>query len=111
MHGHLRSTFLLAVMLVGAACASLSGQKAHELVDAGAVLVDVRSPEEFAQGHIDGALNIPIGELEQRMGELPKEKDIVLYCRSGARSSRGRSMLTNAGYAKVHNLGAMSNWR
>jgi rhodanese-related sulfurtransferase len=84
---------------------------ARALVQKGAVLVDVRTPEEFAAGHIAGALNIPVQELDARKGELPKDKDLVLYCRSGARSARGREMLLAAGYQKVHNLGAMSNWK
>jgi rhodanese-related sulfurtransferase len=69
------------------------------------------TPEEFAAGHLDGAINIPIDDLDARKGELKKDADIVLYCRSGGRSERGRALLAAAGYTKVHNLGAMSNWK
>lgn len=105
---------LLAAGLATSACASgpeIPATDAKALVQKGAVLVDVRTPEEFSAGHIDGALNIPVSDLEARKGELPKDKDIVLYCRSGARSGRGRELLLAAGFKKVHNLGAMTNWK
>lgn len=89
----------------------VSNSEARRLVEAGARLVDVRTPQEFAAGHIPGAVNIPVQDFERRMGELTgKERPIVLYCRSGARSSRAARMLKSAGYAEVHDLGAMSRW-
>jgi rhodanese-related sulfurtransferase len=89
----------------------VSGADARRLVEAGARLVDVRTPEEFATGHIPGAINIPVQELERRMGELErKEQPVVLYCRSGNRSGRAARMLESNGYASVHDLGAMSRW-
>lgn len=82
---------------------------ARRLVELGALLVDVRTPEEFSAGHIDGAVNIPLQALDRRMGELgPKDRSIVVYCRSGNRSSRARRMLESAGFSAVHDLGAMS---
>jgi phage shock protein E len=87
------------------------GAEAHRLVEQGARLVDVRTRNEFADGHISGALNIPVQELEQRMRELgSSDQSIVVYCRSGARSSRASRMLKSAGYSAVHDLGAMSRW-
>jgi rhodanese-related sulfurtransferase/rubrerythrin len=59
------------------------------------VLIDVRQPEEYTKGHIPGALLIPLGELPERMGELPTDKDIILYCRSGKRS-RGAAILVGS---------------
>lgn len=89
----------------------VGSSEAHRLAEAGARLVDVRSPEEFATGHLPGAVNIPVQDLERRMGELEaKSRPVVVYCRSGARSSRAARMLKNAGYAEVHDLGAMSRW-
>lgn len=85
--------------------------EAKALVEGGALLLDVRSPEEFRGGHIEGAVNIPVDELESRLGELtPPQEPIVLYCRSGARSSRAAGMLKQRGYARVHDLGPMSAW-
>lgn len=91
--------------------ASVSGSDARRLVEAGALLVDVRTPAEFGGGHIAGAINIPVQELEPRMSELrDKGRPIVLYCRSGSRSATAARVLSGAGYTDVHNLGAMSNW-
>jgi phage shock protein E len=82
------------------------------LINNGALLVDVRSPAEFAAGHIPGARNIPVDELERRVSELGDPSTaIIVYCRSGARSGSARSVLKGRGYSRVHNLGAMSNWK
>lgn len=90
---------------------TISGAQARQLVDQGARLVDVRSPEEYAGGHIDGAVNIPVGQIEARASELgDKHGSIVVYCRSGARSSRAKAALESAGFTAVENLGAMSSW-
>jgi len=72
------------------------------------LLVDVRSLAEFADGHITGARNIPLQEIEQRLRELPKEKEIVLYCRSGNRSGMALRMLQSAGYQNVYNAGGLN---
>lgn len=95
------------------AAGGVSGDEAKQLVQRGAVLLDVRTPQEFAAGHIDGARNIPVQELEQKLSALPAQKSapIVVYCRSGARSAKAASVLRNAGYTEVHDLGAMSNWK
>lgn len=77
-------------------------------------LLDVREPAEFAQGlgHIDGALLLPLGQLETRLAELPRERPIVTVCRSGARSARAAAMLAKAGFDQVANLrGGMLRWR
>jgi rhodanese-related sulfurtransferase len=89
----------------------VSGSEARRLVAAGARLVDVRTPGEFAAGHLPGAVNIPVQELDRRMAELDaKDRPIVLYCRSGNRSGQAARMLESAGYSQVHDLGAMSRW-
>jgi len=59
------------------------------------LLVDVRQPDEYLKGHLSGSILIPLGELSERMGELPVDKDIVFYCRSGQRS-RGAALLTGS---------------
>ena len=88
-----------------------SGTQARELVQAGARLVDVRTPAEFASGHLPGAINIPVQELADRLGELqPKDTPVVLYCRSGRRSSSAARTLKSAGFAVVHDLGSMGRW-
>ncbi|MFB1481788.1 rhodanese-like domain-containing protein [Corallococcus sp. RDP092CA] len=87
------------------------GAEAHQRVAAGATLVDVRTPEEFAAGHLPGAVNIPVEELPRRLAELGSpEKPFVIYCRSGARSSRAEHLLRERGFQDVFNLGPMSAW-
>lgn len=89
----------------------ISGPVAKKLVEDGARLVDVRSPGEYAGGHIDGAVNIPVQELSERVAELaPNDKPIVVYCQSGMRSASAARFLRAAGFKSVHNLGAMRSW-
>lgn len=103
-----------ALLLVLTGCAVgplISEPDAKALVGRGALLIDVRTPEEYGSGHLVGARNIPLHELEVQKDGLPRNTDIVLYCRSGSRSARARAMLRAAGFSRVHNLGAMSNWK
>jgi rhodanese-related sulfurtransferase len=89
----------------------ISSSEARQWVAGGARLIDVRTPGEFGSGHIDGARNIPVSEIGARTAELqPLDKPIVLYCASGARSAMAARSLRAAGFKKVRNLGAMSNW-
>lgn len=90
----------------------VSREEARRLVDEGALLLDVRSPSEHAAGHIERSMNIPVGELEQRLQALPadKSKAIVVYCRSGARSAAAARLLKQHGYTAVHDLGSISRW-
>ena len=89
----------------------VSGPEARKLVADGARLVDVRSPEEYAAGHIDGAVNIWVSQLTEHLSELePKDKPIVLYCHTGMRATRAANILRNAGFTQVHNVGGMSDW-
>jgi phage shock protein E len=88
-----------------------TGAYARQLVQAGARLVDVRTPGEFAAGHLPGAVNIPLQQLDDRLAELePKGSPVVLYCRSGHRSGNAARTLKSAGFAAVHDLGSMSRW-
>jgi phage shock protein E len=88
-----------------------SGAKARELVQSGAILLDVRSPQEFSGEHVTGALNIPVHELPRRIAELgPPSQTVVVYCHSGARSASAAGFLRQAGFHTVHDMGAMFNW-
>jgi len=85
--------------------------EAHQLVDAGARLVDVRTPGEFAAGHLPGAINIPVQDLDARLSELrPFDGALVVYCRSGHRSGNAARTLKSAGFTAVRDLGPMSRW-
>jgi sulfur-carrier protein adenylyltransferase/sulfurtransferase len=70
------------------------------------LLVDVREDWEWAVSSLadKGAIHLPLKELEDRMDELPRDRDLVLYCRSGARSHRGARLLRDAGFPRVRNL-------
>ena len=84
-----------------------SNGEARRRVAAGAVLLDVRTPGEFSEGHLQGARNIPVQELANRLAELPKGSDVVVYCRSGGRSAVARQMLEGRGHT-VLDVGPMS---
>jgi phage shock protein E len=75
------------------------------------VLIDVRTREEFASGHIAGAINIPVEEVSQRLAEFPTDQPVVLYCRSGNRSAQAANILTNAGYNGLYDLGGIIDWQ
>ena len=91
--------------------ARIEGPQAKRLVDEGALLLDVRTAGEYDGGHLPGAVNIPVDRLADGMRQLPDpDRVIVVYCRSGVRSSRAAGLLRRAGFATVHDLGGMSNW-
>ena len=75
-------------------------------------VLDVRTPQEFAEGHVPGAVNVPHDQLASRLGEVPKDKDVVLYCRSGRRSTLAGDVLAANGYTRVSHLeGDMQAYR
>jgi len=73
-------------------------------------LLDVRQPEEFRSGHIQGARLIPLGELRQRINELPKNREILCVCHSGSRSQAATRQLNAAGYQVINLNGGMIAW-
>lgn len=75
----------------------------------GALVLDVRTAEEFRQGHLQESLNLPLGSLSSRMGELPKNRAIITVCASGMRSGMARRQLLKAGFQEVHNGGPWQN--
>ena len=82
----------------------------RQLVEQGALLLDVRTPAEFSEGHGSRALTIPVQELAARLGEVgPTTRPVVVYCRSGGRSASATALLRQAGY-KVKDIGPMSAW-
>ena len=78
-------------------------------INADAVLVDVRTPEEYKDGHIPGSQNVPLRQLD-KVEEMIKNKDTVLYvyCQSGARSRQAANYLQRMGYSNVHNIGGIA---
>jgi phage shock protein E len=82
----------------------------REKIKAGALVVDVRTPAEYSSGHFKGAVNIPLAELPHRVSEFgEKNKAIVVYCRSGNRSSKARKFLIDQGYTDVINGGSIKD--
>lgn len=78
------------------------------------LLLDVRTPEEYAAGFVPGARNVPVGELEARLLELEPEaeSEIIVYCERGGRAERAVQILRDAGFSRVRLLdGSMSRWR
>jgi len=73
-------------------------------------LVDVRTPEEYAAGHLPTAINLPVSEIGSRPPTDDKSALIVVYCASGARSARSKSILEALGYTAVVDFGAISRW-
>jgi rhodanese-related sulfurtransferase len=91
--------------------ATVSVADAAKLRDDGALVLDVREPAEWAQGHIPGATLIPLGDLAARLGELGRDRPIVVVCRTGNRSAQGRDILLGAGFPAVTSLdGGMTEW-
>ncbi|WP_313641859.1 rhodanese-like domain-containing protein [Paenibacillus sp.] len=75
------------------------------------LLIDVREPVEYKSGFIPGAKNIPLSQLEQRLAEIPKDRDVLLYCRSGMRSKSATRILGKHGYTRLAHLqGGVSSW-
>jgi len=114
----------IAVILTG--CNSTSTNKivkvnqeeVIELIDGGAILIDVRSLTEFNQGHIDGAINIDVQSilevedvLTYNNSSINKNKKIIVYCRSGSRSNSAAEKLVDLGYNYVYDFGSMDNWK
>ncbi|MCC7297096.1 MAG: rhodanese-like domain-containing protein [Bacteroidia bacterium] len=77
----------------------------------GAVILDVRTKGEFQQGHIAGAVNIPLDQLGSSIGKLKKEKAIITCCASGMRSAAAKNLLRKQGFAQVENGGSWQNLR
>jgi rhodanese-related sulfurtransferase len=80
-------------------------------VEAGALLLDVRNPDEWQAGHAEGATWIPMQELAERQDELPTNRDIVVVCKVGGRSARVAEALVAAGYDAINVAGGLDAWQ
>jgi rhodanese-related sulfurtransferase len=117
-----RPLALLPLALALAACsaaapeASISGPTLAERLgsDAPPLVLDVRTPEEYASGHVPGALNLPHDELGGRLPEIEGRRgdEVVVYCERGGRAAAAEDLLRRAGFSRVRHLeGDMSGWR
>ena len=82
-----------------------AARQAWPMIEQGALLIDVRTREEFARGHIDGALHIPYQEIDKLMSAIgtDKTRPVVVYCRSGNRSGKSKVALEAKGYTNIFN--------
>lgn len=85
--------------------------QAAQMQSEGAFILDVRQPDEWTEGHIEGATLIPLDELGNRLNEIPKDSKVVVVCRSGNRSAQGRDLLLLNGFTQVTSMaGGMNAW-
>lgn len=82
----------------------------NEKLEEGGQLIDVRSPIEFNQGALQGAVNIPIENFQHHVDGIDNSKPVLLYCRSGARSEMVKRYLEKLGYDQVHNIGGINRF-
>ncbi|PKL18260.1 MAG: rhodanese-like domain-containing protein [Spirochaetae bacterium HGW-Spirochaetae-5] len=112
--------FLLLIVTAAAAvfvflsfksgCGLDSRAAVKELIDNGALVVDVRTPEEYAAGHYENSVNIPLGELESKIDLFgSKDNNIVVYCRTGNRSEKAKIILERYGFKNVTNGGGLKD--
>jgi len=106
-----RRAFLALLLLpVLAACGSkgsyqnVGPEELYRALESGALIVDVRTPEEYAFGHVPGAVNLPVEEVARWADTLPKDRPVYLYCRSGNRSRQAAEYLKRKGYTNLYNL-------
>jgi len=109
----LRYTAIALLVWVAAACSSARRTAASErAVDSrAAMVIDVRTPQEFASGHVRGAINVPVDQVQSRIKEVAKSKDtpLMVHCQSGGRSARAAAALREMGYTNVKDLGSYAN--
>lgn len=92
--------------------AEISVQDAVTQRERGAFILDVREQSEWNEFHVPDSTLIPLGQLQARVNEAPKDKPIVVVCRSGNRSKTGRDILTQAGFTNVTSMnGGVTEWR
>ena len=91
--------------------ATISVEEAYSRYQEGAFLLDVREVSEWDEFHVPETTHIPLGELAERVDELPRDEPIVVICRSGNRSKQGRDILLEAGFADVTSMdGGLKEW-
>ncbi len=91
--------------------AELTPEQTKTRQKAGAVIVDVREPHEWQEGHISGAVHIPLGSLSRRLRELDPSREVIAVCRSGHRNITAAQMLHQGGFSQVRSMaGGMISW-
>lgn len=99
--------FTSAALLASPVFATERADIGWEWIEQGAMIVDVRTPQEFADGHLDNAVNFPLSELDKHFANVDKDTQIVLYCRSDNRSAQAYQYLQSQGFTNLHNAGGL----
>lgn len=109
VQGLLVAIAVVGVFLLLKKLGLVSPALARQWIEEGAVIVDVRTREEFTSGHVDGALNLPLSSLgtDIENSVTDKNRPILVHCLSGGRSAIARRILQARGYTRVHNLGSL----
>ena len=93
------------------ALTTVSVQQLHEAAQGGALVLDVREPFEYAEGHVEGSILVPLATVAARSGEFPKDVPVYVFCRSGNRSLEAAQTLVAAGFSDVRNVeGGILAW-
>lgn len=91
---------------------TISVSQAYELYQNGAFVLDVRTQEEWDEYHVPNTTLIPLDQLPSRLSEVPHDRQVIVVCRSGNRSQKGRDILLQAGYKQVTSMsGGLTEWR
>jgi len=114
----IRKAFLTILLIFGFSFAyqDLNAKQFYEMIqkEKDVIILDVRTPQEYQEGHISNAINIPVQILGQQLDKLNnfKDKKILVYCRSGNRSAIASQILDRAGFKNVYNLkGGLFEWK
>jgi len=104
---------ILIIILLVKRAAQVSAGQAAELAGQGALLLDVRTAEEFSRGHVSGATNLPLSDIANGIESIQSDRDrpVLMYCLSGTRSQAAVGILRKKGYQNVHNLGSIGRAR
>lgn len=90
--------------------ATITVEELKTAIDGGAYVLDVRTPAEFAEGHIAEAVNLPLNQVKARIDEVPNNKTVYVICRSGNRSAQASEILNKAGKNVKNVAGGMKDW-
>ena len=96
--------------MADAGFAEIDVDEARRRHDGGAPVVDVREPDEYAAGHVPGAVNIPLGQLPERLAEVPDSEHLLVVCQLGGRSARACGILESQGVAATNVAGGTAAW-
>lgn len=101
------TTAVSCLLSTAVVMATERAEKGWEMIQQGAWVVDVRTADEYAQGHLDNSVNFPLSEIQHHFANVDKDQPVVVYCRSGNRSGQAMNYLKSKGFTQVHNGGGL----